>query len=146
MNVSFRGRVGSPGGLDLQKHCNQVVELFEGSLKLAPMHRPTYISLIEAFHDWDKPEAAAAAERRLLEKFPEEFETLMSLADYHYGRQEPEPALGYARRKGDQTARPSRIAIGMGDSLDASKAACHRAGAGMRGDPRYWRPSASSPR
>ena len=75
----------------------QAVACFEDGLKRAPDHLPLYHALMNAYKEWDRPDDVAASARRLLEKFPDEFDAVMLLTNYHFKRQEPDPALRYAR-------------------------------------------------
>jgi tetratricopeptide (TPR) repeat protein len=87
-----------PSERDLKAERDRAVACFEESLKLAPDHRPTYRALMDAYEDWDRPDDAATVARRLLERFPDDFEAVMFLTNYHFRGQEPDPALEYAKR------------------------------------------------
>ena len=91
-----------PDSLDEEEEADEerehAIALFEKSLDLAPDHRPTYGCLMKAYQDWGRPDDAASVARRLLDRFPDDFDALMFLASYHFRRQEPEPALECARR------------------------------------------------
>jgi tetratricopeptide (TPR) repeat protein len=76
----------------------QAVACFNESLRLDPGNRSTHWELVQAQRARDRPEEAAAAAQRLLEQFPDDFETLDFLAGHHFGREEPEPALEYVLR------------------------------------------------
>jgi tetratricopeptide (TPR) repeat protein len=73
----------------------QGIACFKESLRLDPENRSTHWDLVLAHRNRDRPEEAAAAARRLLEQFPDDFPTLDFLVDYHFRRQEPDPALEY---------------------------------------------------
>ena len=87
-----------PSGREAGTEREQAVACFEDGLKRVPGHRPIYNALMNAYEDWDRPDDVAAVARRLLEKFPEDFDAVMLLADYHFKREEPDPALQYARQ------------------------------------------------
>ncbi len=76
----------------------RAVECLEASLRLGPTHRATYQQLIDAYREWEEPEKVASVARRLLEAFPDDYETLMLLSDHHFQRDEPAPALEYVQR------------------------------------------------
>src|SRR5207237_685122 len=63
-----------------------------------PDHLETYHALLDAYEDWDQSKQAAAVAHRLLKKFPDDFDTVMFLSEYHFRRNEPVPALEYAQR------------------------------------------------
>ncbi|MHB1034977.1 MAG: tetratricopeptide repeat protein [Pirellulales bacterium] len=67
----------------------RAIECFETSLRLSPELLDAYQALGEAYREWDEPEQAAATWRRLVDKFPENLDTLLSLTDYHVRRDEP---------------------------------------------------------
>lgn len=87
-----------PSDREVKDARHQAVACLEESLRLAPTHRDTYHALLDAYQEWDQPEPAAAVARRLLEKFPDDFETLMFLSEHHFRRDDPVPALEYAQR------------------------------------------------
>jgi tetratricopeptide (TPR) repeat protein len=74
------------------------LDCFEASLKLLPTRIETYKELRETLDKWDEPLKAAKAARRLLEVFPDDFETLSYLADHHKKREEPDESLPYVQR------------------------------------------------
>jgi tetratricopeptide (TPR) repeat protein len=76
----------------------EAVACFNESLGLDPGNRSTHWALVQAQRARGRPEAAAAAARRLLEQFPDDFEALDFLVDHHFDREEPEPALDYVLR------------------------------------------------
>ena len=67
----------------------RAIDCFENALKLSPELLAAYRALAEAYREWDEPEKAAATWRRLVERFPENLETLLFLADHHIRRDEP---------------------------------------------------------
>jgi tetratricopeptide (TPR) repeat protein len=75
----------------------RAVEALEESLRLDPTRRATHVLLIELCSEWDEPERAAEAARRLLQYFPDDLQALTSLGHYHFARNEPQEALEYAR-------------------------------------------------
>jgi tetratricopeptide (TPR) repeat protein len=87
-----------PSERELRAERDRAVSCFEESLKLAPDHRPTYHALMGAHEEWNQPDDAATVARRLLERFPDDFGAVMFLTDYHFRRQEPDPALEYVQR------------------------------------------------
>jgi tetratricopeptide (TPR) repeat protein len=76
----------------------QAIGCLKESLRLDPENRSTHWDLVQSQVERGRPEEAAAAARRLLERFPDDFETLDFLVDYHFGREEPDPALDYVLR------------------------------------------------
>jgi tetratricopeptide (TPR) repeat protein len=82
----------------------RAVECFENSVKLAPALLRAYQALANAFETWEKPEQAALAYRRLLERFPENLDALLLLANYHLRRDEPHAARDFLFRA--QRLRP----------------------------------------
>jgi tetratricopeptide (TPR) repeat protein len=77
---------------------SRAVEALEESLRLDPARRGTHESLILLYTEWNEPDRAADAARRLLQSFPDDLQALRSLGMYHFKCNEPEEALGYARR------------------------------------------------
>jgi tetratricopeptide (TPR) repeat protein len=76
----------------------EAVACFNESLGLDPGNRSTRWALVQAQRERGRPDEAAAAARRLLDQFPDDFETLDFLVAHHFGRDEPEPALDYVLR------------------------------------------------
>jgi tetratricopeptide (TPR) repeat protein len=70
-----------------------VVACLDKSLELAPSYLPTYQSLVEVYRGWDDTANLEAAARRLLAKFPDDFETLQLLANHYVDNDEPASAL-----------------------------------------------------
>ena len=89
---------------DLREARKRAVACLEESLKLAPAHRDTYQTLIDAYRAWEQPAQAAEAARRLVAQFPEDFEAWMFLADHHYRLEEGAEALEAVERA--RTLRP----------------------------------------
>jgi tetratricopeptide (TPR) repeat protein len=87
-----------PATSEIREEKRHAIAWLEESVKLAPNHRPTYKLLLSAYSHWNQPEQAATAARRLLQQFPDDFDTLMFLAKHHYSREEPEPALETIQR------------------------------------------------
>ena len=76
----------------------RAVVCFENSLKLSPGLLSGYLALAEAYSEWDEPDKAAATWRRVAERFPDNLESLLFLANYHIRRDEPLAAREYAFR------------------------------------------------
>jgi tetratricopeptide (TPR) repeat protein len=76
----------------------RAIECFENSLRLSPDLLDTYRELAQAYQEWDEPQRAAATRRRLIERFPEDLDTLLALTDYHVRRDEPFAASEYVLR------------------------------------------------
>jgi len=76
----------------------EAVECFENSLKLAPELLTAYQGLAEAFEEWGEPEQAAATHRRLVERFPENIESLLLLAAHYVKCDQPLTARDYILR------------------------------------------------
>jgi tetratricopeptide (TPR) repeat protein len=76
----------------------QAIACLKESLRRDPGNRATHWDLVQAHRQHDRPEEAAAAARRLLEQFPDDFAALDFLRDYHFRREEPDPALDYVLR------------------------------------------------
>jgi tetratricopeptide (TPR) repeat protein len=76
----------------------RAVACFEESLKLAPELLSAYQALAEAFGEWEKPEQAAATHRRLVQRFPEDLESLLFLATHYVQRDEPLAARDFVFR------------------------------------------------
>ena len=83
-------------------HCErlrkQAVDCLEKSLKLAPLHRPTYRILIDVHKDWKNGPKVEAAACRLLEKFPDDLETLELLLDSTFRQDRLDEAITYVER------------------------------------------------
>jgi tetratricopeptide (TPR) repeat protein len=88
-----RVRHGASEGLQ-----HRAVECFRNSLRLAPELLATHQALARAYREWDQPSKEATALKRLLKRFPEHLETLLSLAEHHLGRDEPLAAREFAFR------------------------------------------------
>jgi hypothetical protein len=76
----------------------QAVQSLERSLALAPHHLPTYRLLIEFQECFKNQAGVEAAARQLLEKFPDDVETLTLLLDSAIKRQRLEEAMTYLQR------------------------------------------------
>jgi len=76
----------------------KVVDCLEQSIELAPEHRPTYRLLVEVYRGWDDLAGLEAAARRLLLKFPDDFETLTLLARRSLDRNEPAAAMPFVQK------------------------------------------------
>jgi tetratricopeptide (TPR) repeat protein len=71
----------------------RVVDCLEKSLALAPYYRPTYELLVEVYRSWDATDSLVASARRLLEKFPDDLDTLTLLANHYAKNDDPAAAL-----------------------------------------------------
>ena len=71
---------------DIQR---RAIDCFENALKLSPELLSAYQELAATYREWGDAEQAAATWRRLVERFPENLETLLFLADHHIRRDEP---------------------------------------------------------
>lgn len=74
------------------------VQALEESLRLDPLRRETHALRISLLNEWAPPERAADARCRLLQAFPDDFETLRELANWHSEKDEPERSLEYLTR------------------------------------------------
>ena len=59
---------------ELREARKQAVACLEEGLRLAPAHRATYQTLLDAYRTWKQPEQATAVARRLVGQFPDDFE------------------------------------------------------------------------
>lgn len=85
-------------GREVDAERERAIAFFEDALKRAPNHRPIYHALTNAYKGWDRPDDVAVVARRLLEKFPDDFDAVMLLATHHFKREEPDLALQYGRQ------------------------------------------------
>ena len=76
----------------------RAINCFENAVKLWPELLGAYRALAEAYREWGDSEKAAATWRRLVERFPENLETLLFLADHHIRRDEPFAAREFVFR------------------------------------------------
>ncbi len=83
---------------ELNELKQQAVQSLERSLALAPLHLPTYRLQIEIQKSWKNKAGVEAAAQRLLEKFPDDVETLRLLLDSAIARDQPEEAMACAGR------------------------------------------------
>ena len=60
----------------------RAIDCLENALKLSPELLGAYQALAAAYREWDEPKRAAGTWRRLVERFPEHLDSLLSLADY----------------------------------------------------------------
>jgi tetratricopeptide (TPR) repeat protein len=81
-----------------QEFHDSAVAALEKSLQLDPTQRTTHLQLIELHQLHEEPERAAEAQRKLLDAFPDDVETMRRLITYYQGRDEPEPVLLYIER------------------------------------------------
>ncbi|MEW4568912.1 hypothetical protein AB1L88_13690 [Tautonia sp. JC769] len=84
-----------PSGTRARK---KAVAFLEEALKACPAYRQGFESLITLHRGWEQPEEAAAVSRRLLDAFPDDFDTLLDLASHYQDRDDPSLALDYARQ------------------------------------------------
>ena len=81
------------------KHAQKrAIDCLEESIKLDPAHLTAYRVLINVYEEWNQSDEAEKAAHRLLEAFPDDFETLLSLTRYHRDNDEPEQGLPYLHR------------------------------------------------
>jgi tetratricopeptide (TPR) repeat protein len=80
---------------DLQRWA---IDCFENALKLSPEWLSAYQDLAEAYREWGDLEHAAATRRRLIERFPENLESLLFLTEHHIRRDEPFAAREFVFR------------------------------------------------
>ena len=83
----------APNALSVLTAKARVIDCLEKSLALAPSYRPTYELLVEVYRSWDATDNLVAAARRLLEKFPDDLDTLTLLAHHHAKNGDPAAAL-----------------------------------------------------
>lgn len=115
----------APPSSELQ---DDAVQALEASLQADPSQRETHALLISLFDERDLPERAAEARTRLLQNFPDDFETLKELIFWHFTNDEPEQSLAYAVRA--RKLRPLDVSL-IGDERAALLGvARHRALAG----------------
>ena len=86
----------------------QAVECLERSLKLAPDHLPTYQLLIETHRQWNDQAAVELAAHRLIEKFPDDLETLTFLVNSCIDKDKLDDALSDVRRARRKSLSTSR--------------------------------------
>ena len=79
--------------LDKDRLAQQATTCIEHSLQLAPRHRPTYDLLVQLCRMSNQPERLNQAQRRILEVFPEDVDTLVEMALELHDRDEPAAAL-----------------------------------------------------
>jgi tetratricopeptide (TPR) repeat protein len=82
----------------------RAVKSFENSLKLAPELLAAYQQLATAYAEWGDPERSAAVHQRLVERFPENLDSLLFLATHYAKRDEPFTAREFVFRA--QRLRP----------------------------------------
>ena len=82
----------------------RAVKSFENSLKLAPELLAAYQQLAAAYAEWDDPDQSAAVHQRLVERFPENLDSLLFLATHYTKRNEPFTAREFVFRA--QRLRP----------------------------------------
>jgi tetratricopeptide (TPR) repeat protein len=89
---------GGPSRRDIEHARARTIECLEESLRLDPRNRSTYELMLAVYQEWDQPDRAEAAARRLLEAFPDHLEGLLFLTRHHYRREEADRALAYVLR------------------------------------------------
>lgn len=77
---------------------SKILSYAEKCAELAPEYAFSYRLLAKACDEVEEDDRAADAYVRLLAKFPEEFDALLWLMDYHQQGDDPEAALEYAER------------------------------------------------
>ena len=85
-------------GSEIQEARRRAEILLEQSLKILPNHRATYQALMDLFEDTDQTDQVAGVARRLLDIWPDDFETLQYLASHASKSGEPDVALALAIR------------------------------------------------
>ena len=97
--LAGEGEMFDPGPMDedVAHARRRAVECLEESLRLAPKHLETYEALLRAYRNWKQSEKAEATAQRLLEAFPDHLDTLRFLSDLYFKRDDPVPALEFAR-------------------------------------------------
>ncbi len=83
---------------ELNELKQKAVQGLERSLALAPLHLPTYRLLIEIQKSWKNKVGVEAAAQRLLEKFPDDVETLQLLLDSAFAQDRLPEAMACAGR------------------------------------------------
>jgi hypothetical protein len=115
----FRRTRSGSDPTEVARSRERVVDCLEQSLELAPEHRPTYESLVEVYRDWDEPDKLETAARRLLNKFPDDLETLTLLANHYTGKNELPPPCRTSRRRALSSRSTTRCAHWSGPSASA---------------------------
>ncbi len=87
-----------PDPAERERFKKQTVECLEKSLALAPLHLPTYRMLIDVYNDWKNQAKLEAAARRLLEKFPDDLETLALVFDSTFRQDRLDEAMSFIQR------------------------------------------------
>jgi tetratricopeptide (TPR) repeat protein len=111
---------GAPDEAEVKELRKRAVHCLERSLALAPLHLPTYRLLINLQKCWKNQAGVAAAAQRLLEKFPDDLETLGLLLDSAFQHGRLEEAMSYVQRirvlkplDSEIRGRESAIRIGL---------------------------------
>ena len=94
----------------------RAITCFEQSLQLAPELLKAHQALASAFEKWDEPEKAAAAYRRLIERFPENLDSLLFLSNHYMNRDEPIEARPFLFRAQRLKPLDPRIKTAVGDT------------------------------
>lgn len=92
------GDVSAAWQSDVQHLKKKALECLKESLRLDPSSVATYRAIVAAHDAWKEREKAVAAAVNLLEKFPDDFETLVALAERRLDRKEPAEAIPLLER------------------------------------------------
>lgn len=92
------GRRRKPRRDRLEPHQKRAVTCFEKARELAPDLLEAYTVELQAIQQWELPARAAETAQKLLDRFPEHFETLVFLANHRLGHDDALPARDLARR------------------------------------------------
>ena len=87
----------------------RAVECLERSLELAPDHLPTYRFLFDAHTQWNDQPALEAAARRLIERFPDDLETLQFLVTLCLKNDQLDDAISHLRKARRKNLSMSRL-------------------------------------
>ncbi len=74
------------------------IACLQQSLAVYPDHLPTYQLVVKIYRDWDETDEAVAAAERLLEQFPNDYETLKFLTDQYSSTDQAAKAFDCIRR------------------------------------------------
>jgi hypothetical protein len=107
----------------------QTLDCLEKSLKLAPIHLPTYRMLIDVHKHWKNGPKLEAAARRLLKRFPDDVETLALLLDSAIRQDRLDEAMSCIQRLRalkplDRALRDQEAAVRIGLARGRAGAGC----------------------
>jgi len=95
--------------LDIEEVEEQAMEAFERSLTLAPTYEPAYEGLASFHFLAGRPDAAAQAWRRLLNRVPDNLDALHYLGTYYLSEDEPLKAREFAERARGQKPLDKKV-------------------------------------